>query len=83
MTVTLTSSDQAWLERQVATGRFASVEAALSAAIAELKAQDDAPDLTWAKPLVDKSRTAIARGEGVPLDAALNHWDETLARLRR
>ncbi len=83
MTVTLTPADHAWLARQVAAGRFHSVEAALSAAIAELKARDSAPDLAWAKPLVDESRAAIALGEGVPLDDAFKHWDATLARLRR
>lgn len=83
MIVTLTPADHAWLTRQVAAGRFPSLDAALRAAIAELKAHDTAPDLAWAKPLVDASRAAIERGEGVPVDAALKHWDDTLARLRR
>jgi Arc/MetJ-type ribon-helix-helix transcriptional regulator len=83
MTVTLTPADHAWLTRQVAAGRFPSLEAALRAAIAELKAHESAPDLAWAKPLVDVSRAAIERGEGVPVDEALKHWDGTLARLRR
>ena len=83
MTVTLTPADHAWLARQVAAGRFSSLEAALSAAVAELKARESIPDLAWAKPLVEESRTAIARGEGVPLDDALKHWDATLASLRR
>jgi Arc/MetJ-type ribon-helix-helix transcriptional regulator len=82
MTVTLTPADHAWLARQVAAGRFPSLDAALRAAIAELKALDSAPDLVWAKPLVDASRAAIERGEGVPVDDALKHWDDTLARLR-
>jgi hypothetical protein len=55
----------------------------LSAAIAELKAHDAVPDLGWARPLVDESRAAIARGEGVPVDDACKHWDDTLAHLRR
>ena len=83
MTVILSPSDHAWLARQVAAGRFASLEAALSAAIAELKARESAPDLTWAKPLVDESRAAIARGEGVPVEEAREHWASTLAGLRR
>ena len=83
MTVTLNPADHAWLAQEVAAGRFPSVDAALNAAIAELKARDSAPDLEWAKPLVDESRAAIARGEGVTLDEALKHWDDTLARLRR
>ena len=62
MTVTLTPADHAWLTRQVAAGRFPSLDAALSAAIAELKAHDSAPDLAWAKPLVDASSAAIERG---------------------
>jgi len=83
MTVTLNPADHAWLAREVAAGRFPSLDAALSAAIAELKARESAPDLGWAKPLVDESRAAIARGEGVALDDAFKHWNDTLARLRR
>lgn len=82
MTVTLSPADHAWLARQVAAGRFSSLEVALSAAIAELKARESAPDLAWAKPLVDESRAAIARGEGIPVEDAREHWDDTLARLR-
>jgi Arc/MetJ-type ribon-helix-helix transcriptional regulator len=83
MSITLTPADHAWLTRQVAAGRFPSLDAALSAAIAELKAHDAALDLAWAKPLLDAARAAIGRGEGVPVDEAIKHWDETLARLRR
>jgi Arc/MetJ-type ribon-helix-helix transcriptional regulator len=83
MTITLTPTDHAWLARQVAAGRFPSLDAALRAAIAELKARESAPDLSWAKPLVDESRAAVARGEGVPLDEALTHWDDTVSGLRR
>ncbi len=82
MTITLTPADHAWLAKQVAAGRFPSLEVALSVAIAELKARDSAPDLAWAKPLVEASRAAIARGEGVSLDEALKHWDDTISRLR-
>jgi hypothetical protein len=83
MTITLTPTDHAWLARQVAAGRFPSLDAALSAAIAELKARESAPDLSWAKPLVDESRAAVSRGESVPLDEALKHWDDTVSGLRR
>jgi hypothetical protein len=82
MTITLTPADHAWFARQVAAGRFPSLEVALSAAIAELRARESAPDLAWAKPLVDESRAAMARGEGLPLDEALQHWDNTISRLR-
>ena len=82
MTITLTAADHAWLARRVAAGRFPSIDAALSAAIAEPKAHDAAPDLGWARSLVDASRAAIARGEGLPVDEACKRWD-TLARLRR
>jgi len=82
MTITLTPADHAWLAKQVAAGRFPSLDAAVSAAVAELTAKESAPDLTWAKPLVDESRAAIVRGEGVSLDEALQHWDNTISRLR-
>jgi hypothetical protein len=83
MTITLTPADHAWLAKQVAAGRFPSLEAALSAAVAELKAREREPDLTWTKPLIDASRAAVARGEGVSLDEAMKHWDDTISRLRR
>lgn len=79
MTITLTPADHAWLAEQVAAGHFPTLEAALSAAIAELRAHN----LDWAKSLVDESRAAIERGEGIALDDAFKHWDATLARLRR
>ena len=81
--ITLTPADHAWLARQVAAGHFPTFEAALSAAVAELKARESEPDLALARPLVDESRAAIARGEGVPLDEAQKHWDDTIVRLRR
>jgi Arc/MetJ-type ribon-helix-helix transcriptional regulator len=83
MTITLTPADHAWLARQVAAGRFPSLEAALSAAVAELKSRESEPDLAWAKSLVDESRAAVARGEGLPLEEALKHWDNTITHLRR
>lgn len=83
MTISLKPSDQAWLTAQVAAGRFPTVEAAVAAAVAVLKDSGAAPDLAWAKPLVDASRAAITRGEGVAVADALAHWDATLADLRR
>jgi len=79
MTITLHPDQEAWLEARVASGDFASVEAAarqlLSERIAELeKGEDEAPDdITWAKPYVDEGLAALDRGEFVSLEEHKAH----------
>ena len=51
-----------WLEAEVAAGRFASIDEALSVAVADLKALSE-DDLAWAKPYVDEARASVARGD--------------------
>ena len=63
MTITLTPEQLRWLEQQVATGRFDSVDEGVQAAVAGLMAID-ADDLAWARPLVDEARASIEAGEG-------------------
>jgi Arc/MetJ-type ribon-helix-helix transcriptional regulator len=57
-----------WLEQQVAAGRFESIEDAVQLAVADMMSSE-ASDLTWAKPLLEKARHSLARGEGIPADA--------------
>ena len=76
-------SVHAWLVAEVAAGRFATLDAALSAAVSALRAADVLRDLAWTKPLIDESRAAVAAGQIVPLEAAFDHWDRTIADLKR
>jgi hypothetical protein len=43
----------------------------------------DDDDLAWAKPLVDETRAAVARGEVSGLEEAERDIDQTLASLGR
>ncbi len=65
MNLPLPPAQIAWLEAQVAAGRFASLEEALASAVAQLQAQDDIDD-SWAKPLIDEALEELDRGEGTP-----------------
>lgn len=69
-----------WLEAEVASGRFESVEAAVRAAVDHLM-QADLDDLAWARPYLDQARLSLARGEGVTLDEFNAHVDERLKSL--
>jgi antitoxin ParD1/3/4 len=77
MTITLTPEQLKWIERQVAGGKFASVEDAVRLAVADLMAVE-VDDLAWVKPLVDEARASIARGEGLPADAIKAEMDAYL-----
>ena len=64
ITLTLTREQEESLQALVASGRFASIEAAISFAVDHLSAPD-LSDLSWAKPYLDEARTQVARGEVV------------------
>jgi hypothetical protein len=70
-----------WLEAQVAAGQFASIDAALMVAVADLMAIQ-ADDLTWAKPYVDRARESIARGDVISGEEFFRHLDQTIENLR-
>ena len=70
MNISLPVEQQEWLEAEVAAGRFASIDEALAAAVAELKALFE-DDLSWAKPYVDEARAEVARGEIISGDEFL------------
>lgn len=63
MTYQLTDKQIRALESLVSTGEFASVEAALDAALASLEI--DVDDLDWAIPLVAEAEAELARGKGI------------------
>ena len=65
MTIALTPDQIAWLEGQVATGVYASVDDAVRLAVAGLMAAEEADDLDWARPLVDDAKAAVEAGQGV------------------
>jgi antitoxin ParD1/3/4 len=71
MTITLNPEQEAWLETRVASGDFASVEAAARQLIDERiaeRALEEGDDLAWAKPYIDEALAEIARGEEITLE---------------
>jgi antitoxin ParD1/3/4 len=83
MTVTLSAEQRAWLEAEVAAGRFASIEDGVSAAVEHLRQQSaDHGDLSWAKPLIDEARASLARGEGISLEDVNAQVKQRLDELR-
>jgi antitoxin ParD1/3/4 len=82
MNIRLPPDQQAWLEAQVAAGRFNSVDDAVAVAIADLMAIGG-DDLAWAKPYVDQARAAAAQGEVVSVDEAIADIDAHIAKLKR
>lgn len=80
MNIRLPPALQAWLEAQVAAGRFGSVDDAVAVAVADLMAIND-DDLAWAKPYVDEAHTAARRGEVVSLDDAVADIEAHIAAL--
>jgi antitoxin ParD1/3/4 len=71
MVITLTPSQEAWLEAHVARGAFASVEEAARQLIDERIAErsfEESGDLAWAKPYVDEALADVARGDVITLE---------------
>ena len=77
MKITLDPDPEAWLRARVASGDFASVEAAarqlLGERIAELDKGEDPDDIAWAKPYLDEGLAALDRGESVSLEEHKAH----------
>lgn len=82
MTITLPREQQEWLEAQVKAGVYASIDEAVASILAE-HMELDIDDLSWARPLVDEARAAIARGEVMALEEHRIHMAEKLESLRR
>ena len=79
MAITLHPDQEAWLKTRVASGDFASVEAAarqlLGERIAELAKSEDgaSDDETWMKHYIDEGVAALDRGEFVSLEEHKAH----------
>src|SRR5690242_10313232 len=82
MQITLSAEQERWLRKRVANGEFHSVDDAIRQLISD-RIIMDGDDMTWAKPLVDEARAAIARGDAFPLEEAERDIDQTLAALGR
>ena len=82
MNISLPIEQQEWLEAEVAAGHFSSIDEAVAAAVAELKALIE-DDLTWAKPYVDEARAEVARGDTISGEEFLEWLDERTESLRR
>jgi len=88
MTITLHPDQEAWLKTRVASGDFASVDAAarqlLGERIAELaKSEDSASeDMAWVQPYLDEGLAALDRGEFVSLEDHKAHNAALLASLK-
>jgi antitoxin ParD1/3/4 len=89
MAITLHPDQEAWLKARVASGDFASVEAAarqlIGERIAELAhSEDDArdDDMAWAKPYIDEGLAALDRGDFVSLEEHKAHNAALLASLK-
>ena len=87
MAITLHPDQEAWLKARVASGDFASVEAAarqlLGERIAELaKGEEGADDEAWMKPYIDEGLAALDRGEFVSLEEHRAHNAALLASLK-
>ena len=71
MTITLLPDQTAWLEKQIGTGGFQSLEEVarqlIDERIAEIAALET-DDLTWAKPLVDAAEAEVSQGKFVSLE---------------
>jgi len=81
MNIKLPSEQQKWLEDQVAAGRFGSVDAALTLAVADLMAAD-IDDLDWAKPHVEQARASVARGDVISGEVWFERIDSKLGHRR-
>jgi Arc/MetJ-type ribon-helix-helix transcriptional regulator len=64
MTITLTPHQVAWLEEQVRSGAFTSVQDGVREAVARMM-PPDLDDLEWVRPYLDEARASVARGEVV------------------
>ena len=70
MSINVKPENEAYLNRLVAEGRYASLDEAADAAIASLRVDDG--DMSWAKPYVDKALASLEQGAGIAAPEAFN-----------
>jgi antitoxin ParD1/3/4 len=80
MNISLPIEQQQWLEAEVAAGRFASIDEALTVAVADLKALME-DDLAWAKPYVDQARASVACGDVISGEEFFKHLNAKVGSL--
>lgn len=68
---------EAWARAEVAAGRAESVEALVSEALRERRAE-----LAYVREKLDEARASLARGEGIPLEDFLRNGEDRVSRLR-
>lgn len=72
MNITLPPEQEKWLRAKVNSGEFASIDEAVSFAVAHLMPIDTG-DLAWTLPYLDAARASLARGEGLSLEEFKTH----------
>ena len=72
MNITLPPDQERWLRAKVKSGEFASIDEAISFAVAHLMPVDTS-DLEWTLPYLEAARASLARGEGLSLDQFKAH----------
>jgi Arc/MetJ-type ribon-helix-helix transcriptional regulator len=80
MNVKLPPEQSQWLEAEVAAGRYASVDEALSVAVADLMAIHR-DDLDWARRYVEQARASVARGDVMSGEEYFRRLNAKLASL--
>jgi antitoxin ParD1/3/4 len=81
MNIKLPPEQLKWLEAEVAAGRFASVDEALTLAVADLMTVYN-DDLAWAKPYVDEALASVESGDVISGEEFFNWLDGRLKKLR-
>jgi hypothetical protein len=81
MNVQLSPSHEQWLNQQVASGVFPSIEAAIAWVIEGMKPVAD-DDLEWARPLLEVGEASLAQGDGIEGDAFLAALARRIEALR-
>ena len=76
MQIDLPKEHEDWLRKEVAAGRFASLEEAVAEAIASLKAEED--DSAWAAPLIVEGLAELDRGESIPAEQVFSRIETRL-----
>ena len=75
----------AWLEMQVQSGAFPSIDSAIEHSITLAKDDDTAIrslDLSWTRPLIEQAETSIALEMGVDAEDAFKRIDEYVKTIR-
>ena len=82
MTITLTPDQDKWLEAQVSAGRYATIDEAARAIIADRMAIE-VEDLSWMKQELDTARAAVAHGHTETFENVQSRLAERINRLRQ